>query len=131
MDPYILIIENNLINRELAGSILEKAGIDVRYASDVLSGLIMLTKIRPSLILIGLTLPGMDGVILSQILRNDPDTSDLTIVALVDFSSSDDFDRSLTKFDGHIAVPFDEETLITKVNYFLEKNIAIQNKITL
>lgn len=114
----ILIIENNLINRDLAGKILEANGLDVRYASDALSGLTMLTKVRPTLILIGLSLPKIDGLTLTRILKNDYDTSELKIVALVDLASSDDFSRSLLEFDGHIAIPFEEAIFLKTVKPF-------------
>lgn len=131
MDPFILIIENNLINRKFAGSVLEKEGIDVRYASDAVSGLTMLTKIRPALVLMGLSLPQLSGVILTRILKNDPDTTSLKVIALVDFSSSEDFDRSLKAFDGHLGVPFDKATFLKKVKYYLEKDKRIEKKKTI
>lgn len=128
MSPFILIIENNLINRDLAGNTLEAAGLDVRYASDALSGLTMLTKIRPALILMGLTLPKIDGLTLTRILKNDADTNDLKIVALVDFKSSDDFNRSLLEFDGYITIPFEKTNFLKTVKILLDDNTLIITK---
>jgi len=128
MTPFILIIENNLINRDLAGNTLEAAGLDVRYASDALSGLTMLTKIRPALILMGMALPKIDGLTLTRILKHDPDTNDLKIVALIDFKSSEDFNRSLLEFDGYITVPFEKTNFLKTVKSLLETNTLIITK---
>jgi len=128
MTPFILIIENNLINRDLAGNTLEAAGLDVRYASDALSGLTMLTKIRPALILMGMALPKIDGLTLTRILKHDADTNDLKIVALIDFKSSEDFNRSLLEFDGYITVPFEKTNFLKTVKSLLETNTLIITK---
>ena len=131
MKPFILIIENNSVNRELAGSLLETEGMDVRYASDAESGLTILTKIRPALILVALDLIKVNGLILTQVLKNDPDTKNLSILALVDLNSNspDFFDRSLMVFDGYIPTPLDKESFSKTIKYFLKQQVTTKSKV--
>ena len=122
MMPLILIIETNILNQELTQDLLEKEGFDVRFASDVRSALSMLVKIRPDLILTSLVLPKIDGFTLAQILKNDEDTDDITVVAFTDFRGNDDHEKIIRSgFDGYISLPLEKKVFPKQLNFFLSK----------
>jgi CheY-like chemotaxis protein len=126
MTPSILIIENDIVDRELTEDLIGEEGLDVRFASDVKSALMMLIKIRPVLILTSLTLPKIDGFTLTRILKNDADTCDIVVVALTDFKRDDYYEKIITTgFDGYISLPLDKRTFLEKVNFFLKNNTSI------
>ena|ERR1700746_3317806 len=122
MIPLVLIIETNILNQELTQDLLEKEGFDIRFASDVRSALSMLLKIRPHLILTSLALPKIDGFTLAQILKNDEDTDDITIVAFTDFRDNDDHEKIIRSgFDGYISLPLEKKMFPKQLNFFLTK----------
>lgn len=123
MRPFILIIENNIIDRELALDLFEKREFDIRFASDVKSALIMLLKIRPALILTSLVLPKIDGYTLAQILKNDVETSSITMVAFTDFRQNDDHEKIIRSgFDGYISLPLETRMFSNQIKFFLNRS---------
>ncbi|HEX7678380.1 MAG TPA: response regulator, partial [Thermoanaerobaculia bacterium] len=58
----VLIIEDNPANMTLATFLLQSAGHTVLSAIDAEAGLTMARELQPSLILMDIQLPGMDGL---------------------------------------------------------------------
>ncbi|MGZ4033914.1 MAG: response regulator [Bacteroidia bacterium] len=84
MEPFILIIESRMIERGRLAVLLESKGYNIRFASDATAALRMLIHIRPALIIIGVIMTGLDSFTFTKILKNDDDTRDLKIIALLD-----------------------------------------------
>lgn len=61
---------------------LRSAGYDVRLAADGITGLDLAATLSPSVVVVDLTLPGLDGWELIRLLRRDAATADLPIVVL-------------------------------------------------
>ena len=62
MKPLILIVEDNPLNMELFTDLLEAAGFAVVQARTAEEGLRVAVRLLPALILMDLSLPGMDGL---------------------------------------------------------------------
>ena len=78
----ILIIEDNLLNLELATDLLEANGFVVSSAQTAEEGLRMAREILPDLVLMDFGLPGVDGLCATKDLKADPATRHLTVVGL-------------------------------------------------
>jgi CheY-like chemotaxis protein len=81
-DQTILLIEDNPLNQELATDLLELAGYTVISASNAEEGLQAARSDGVALVLMDISLPGMDGLTATRFLRADPRTSHLPVVAL-------------------------------------------------
>ena len=82
-NPFtILIIEDNPTNLELAKDLLEAAGFIVLSANEAEEGLRVARQILPDLILMDISLPGMDGLSATRELKCDPATTHIPVVAL-------------------------------------------------
>ena len=81
----ILVVEDNGIQRRLAGEVLSAAGHRVTSASAVPPALAAIKSGRPDIVLLDLRLPGVDGLELVRQLKADPATRDIPIVAVTSY----------------------------------------------
>ena len=78
----ILIIEDNLLNLELATDLLEANGFVVWSARTAEEGLRLAREFMPDLVLMDFSLPGMDGLAATRILKNNPLMLSATMVEI-------------------------------------------------
>ena len=78
----ILVVEDNPSNLELTRMVLTGGGYRVEVATDGQEGLLKAKELQPSLILMDLQLPDIDGLTVTRHLKSDPDTSEIKVVAL-------------------------------------------------
>src|SRR5688500_2421679 len=78
----ILVVEDNPANMRLTRDILESLGYRVMGAVDAPTGISLAREHNPALILMDLSLPGMDGLQATEALKRDPQTSHIPVVAL-------------------------------------------------
>jgi CheY-like chemotaxis protein len=108
----ILIVDDNPTNLKLARVVLAGEGYDVRVAVDAEEALAMLDGFHPRLILMDLQLPGMDGLTLTRLLKGDPATSGVAILALTAYAMKGDEEKARQAgCDGYITKPIDTRTL--------------------
>lgn len=90
----ILVVEDNPVNLELVRDLLENYGYDVFTAANGLEALDLAKKTIPDLILMDLQLPGMGGLTVTRLIKEDPQTAHIPIVALTAFAMSHDESRA-------------------------------------
>jgi two-component system chemotaxis sensor kinase CheA len=117
----ILVVDDALTVRELQRSILERAGFEVRVASDGVQALAMLAEERSDLVLTDVEMPRMDGFALTEAIRAQPNLANLPVIVLTSRSSDDDRRRGLEAgADGYIVKSaFDEAALLSAVDRLL------------
>jgi two-component system cell cycle response regulator DivK len=102
----ILIIEDNPANMKLASLLLRHRGHTVLCAVDAETGLTLARGSRPDLILMDIQLPGMDGLAATTLLKRDPVTAAIPVIALTALAMKDDQERSRAAgCDAYIAKP--------------------------
>ncbi len=117
--PIVLIVDDNARNRKLAVDVLQHARFRTLEASTAAEGIAAAARHQPDVILLDLRLPDLDGAKVVGVLRADPGTSRIPILAMTALPIGDD-DAWLTEagFDGSVAKPFDIETLADLVRRF-------------
>ncbi len=78
----ILIVDDEKINIELAGSYLKEEGYKLTYALHAKGALELLHKRKIDLILLDINMPGVDGFEMCKILKEDPETKSIPIIFL-------------------------------------------------
>lgn len=78
----ILIVEDNPTNMKLAAFLLQRGGHLVLMAIDAVSGISQARSEQPDLILMDINLPDLDGLQATRILKADPRTRAIPVVAL-------------------------------------------------
>ena len=102
----ILVIEDNPANMTLATFLLQSADHTVLGATDAETGLTMARDEQPNLNLMDIQLPGMDGLAATRLLKQDPATRGIPVVALTSLAMKGDEERiRAAGCDGYIAKP--------------------------
>jgi two-component system, cell cycle response regulator DivK len=121
MQHKILIVEDNENNRSLFRDILTFHGYGVAVAADGQEGVTLARELMPDLILMDIQMPGMDGITAGGILKGDPATSGLKIIALTSFAMRGDLEKFLAAgFDGYLSKPIRTRELPGLVKRWLE-----------
>jgi CheY-like chemotaxis protein len=107
----ILIVEDNVLNLELATDLLTVAGYSIRQARSGEEGLRLAQLESPALILLDLRMPGLDGYGTLRALKADPRTAVIPTVALTAQAMAGDKEAALAAgFDHYISKPIDTQT---------------------
>lgn len=116
----ILIVEDNRRNMLLIRDLLQLHGHQTLEASDGEEGIARAKAERPDMILMDLQLPGMDGLTATRVLRQDPVTAAIPIVALTAHAMKGDRERALEAgCNGYIAKPIDTRRFLAQIQAFL------------
>jgi two-component system, cell cycle response regulator DivK len=108
----ILIVDDNVQNLKLAQVILANEGYDVWTAADAEDALALLRTSRPKVILMDLQLPGMDGLELTRLLKADPSTRSIRVIALTAYAMKGDEEKALAAgCDAYLSKPIDTDRL--------------------
>ncbi|HEY5003312.1 MAG TPA: response regulator [Ktedonobacteraceae bacterium] len=117
----ILVVEDNPSNMKLVKAILLSEGYEVHLAEDAEVAQIKLATLHPQLILMDIQLPGMDGLTLTRLLKADPHTRDILIVALTAYAMKGDQQKALDAgCDAYIAKPIDRLSFLGSIRQYLD-----------
>lgn len=123
----ILIVEDNAANMKLACLLLETAGHEPLSAGDAETGLAMARAGGVDLILMDIQLPGMDGLTATTLLKTDPATARIPVIALTALAMKED--RARTRAAGcdlYIAKPLRYKEFLLAVESLLTQG-ALQS----
>ena len=108
----VLIVDDNATNAKLVAYVMRDAGFEVDTAGDAVTALARIAAARPRVILMGLQLPGTDGLELARRLKADPATHDIAIIAVTAYAMKGDRERALAAgCDDYVTKPIDTRTL--------------------
>lgn len=115
----IVAVDDSLTVRKIVSISLERIGYRVMTACEGRQGLELIARERPDLILLDITMPGLDGYQVCKAIKQNPDTRKIPIVML---SGKDGFfDKVKGRLAGatdYITKPFREATLAEAVKKF-------------
>lgn len=107
-----MIIEDCLDNRMLLRALLGESYAVTEYASGH-EGLAALAADDPEIVLLDISLPGMDGVEVLRHIRADPFLRQLPVIALTAHAMSNDREKYLAHgFDDYITKPIVDESIL-------------------
>ena len=119
----ILVVDDEADLVELVSYNLKKEGFIVDSASDGETALTKIRKGKYGLLILDLMLPGIQGMELCRILRNDPKTSVLPIIMLT--AKGEEVDRILgleMGADDYMSKPFSPRELVARVKAVLRRS---------
>ena len=110
----LLYVENNQANLQLVAELVaRRSDIFFLGAGDAISGIALARSHQPQVILMDINLPGINGIEALKILREDPATQDIPVLALSAHAMPRDIENSLAEgFFSYLTKPF-------KINEFM------------
>ena len=125
----ILVIDDEKDLIELVRYNLEKEGFDVIAATDGQSGLEVVRKHRPDLVVLDLMMPGLDGLQVCQRLRSDPRSGRIPVIMLT--AKATEADRVVgleLGADDYITKPFSPREVVARVKAVLRRSAPQHNE---
>lgn len=124
MKPFgILIVEDNRDLVELVVKYLDLCGWHATAAASETEVWKQLGRNKPSLILLDISIPGMETFALVSTLKKEPRYADIPIIAVTGMSSARDKNRCIAAgFDKVLAKPFHLDELRRRIECFVNKN---------
>jgi CheY-like chemotaxis protein len=112
----ILLVEDNAMNRDMLSRRLLRSGYAVSMAVDGREGIAMAQTDHPDLILMDLSLPGIDGWEATRLLKSDDATRRIPVIALTAHAMSSDRQRAIEAgCDDYDTKPIDYQRLLLKI----------------
>jgi CheY-like chemotaxis protein len=117
MGQSILLVEDNEDNRIIYATALRYAGYEVIEAITGTEGVHQARAKHPDLVLMDISVPELDGWEATAILKSDPSTRHIPIIAVTAHALQGDEERSLEAgCDGYLAKPIPPAALIAEVD---------------
>jgi two-component system cell cycle response regulator DivK len=116
----VLLVEDNPHNRKIFSGMLTHAGFRVLEADDGNKALAAVAAELPDLILMDLSIPGVDGWECSRRLKADARTTRIPIIALTAHAMRGDEERAMQAgCDGYLSKPVSPKKVVEEVKKFL------------
>jgi two-component system, cell cycle response regulator DivK len=116
----ILLVEDNEMNRDMLSRRLGRRGYDVTIAVDGEQGVAMARSEAPALILMDMSLPGLDGWEATRQIKATPETRGIPVIALTAHAMSGDREKAIAAgCDDFDTKPVDLARLIEKIEALL------------
>jgi len=117
--PIVVLAEDNEDTRRVYGLILRHFGYEVEEATNGAEAVRLVREVRPSLVLMDIGLPNLDGWQASRLLKADPVTARIPLVAFsARVDSTADLGREAS-FDGYLLKPIAPRELVRRVDAYL------------
>lgn len=116
----VLLVEDNPHNRKIFSGMLVHAGYAVVEAEDGHQALAAVEKALPDVILMDLSIPGVDGWEVTRRLKADPRTQKVPIIALTAHAMRGDEERARAAgCDHYLAKPISPKKVVEEVRKIL------------
>src|SRR5438445_6144986 len=112
----VLLVEDNEDNRIVYSTILKHFGYDVTEALNGEEGIAKARAEKPDLILMDISIPIIDGWEATQVLKHDPATKSIPIIALTAHALASDREKAMeVGCDGYLAKPCEPRAVAAAV----------------
>jgi CheY-like chemotaxis protein len=116
----LLLVEDNEDNRIIYSTVLRHLGYTVVEALDGIQAIALARSELPDLILMDISLPEVDGWEATRVLRADPTTRDIPIIALTAHALAGDRERATAVgFTSYLAKPVEPRTVVAEVRRWI------------
>lgn len=116
----VLLVEDNHDNREIYRTYLRFHGYQVTDTANGTEALEIAVRDRPDLVLLDLSIPGMDGITLTRHLKDSPDTGAIPVIALTAHALPEHRERAREAgCDGYLTKPISPSKVLEEIRRLL------------
>ena len=109
----VLLVEDNLVNQQVAAAFLMMAGLDVTLAANGIEAVDWVKRAPFDVVLMDMQMPDMDGVQATRVIRLLPQAARLPIIAMTAAAMEEDKQACLAAgMNAHVAKPIDPAQLM-------------------
>ena len=120
MKKRILVVEDQLDNRQILHDLLTNAEFDIVEAENGEEAISCAKASRPDLILMDIQLPILDGYEATRRLKADADLKSIPIIVVTSYALSGDEEKArLAGCDDYVAKPFSPRLLLAKIKEYV------------
>jgi two-component system, cell cycle response regulator DivK len=120
MSKRILVVEDQLDNRQILRDLLENAGYEMIEAEDGEAALVAAAAHKPDLILMDIQLPILDGYEATRRIKADPELRATPIIVVTSYALSGDETKAREAgCDAYVTKPFSPRNLLAKIREYL------------
>ncbi|MEO9137423.1 MAG: ATP-binding protein, partial [Casimicrobiaceae bacterium] len=124
----VLVVDDNRDVADSTASIMRMNGCDVHVAYDGKAALEFVQRLRPDAVLLDIGLPTIDGYLVAEHIRSQPENVSTMIVAVSGYGQDQDRVRSKSVgFDYHVVKPIDPTVLAGLVGSLRVSRDAARN----
>lgn len=123
---YLLLVEDNVLNQQVAAELLAGVGARVDIADGGVAGVRMVADNpgKYDAVLMDMQMPDIDGLEATRRIRADPRFAGLPIIAMTANASSSDRDSCLEAgMNDHVGKPIDIDTITAKILQHVDQSI--------
>lgn len=118
----VLAVDDEPDNLNLLGDVMEFRGATVKRVENAQEALAAIDEFKPTIILLDLSMPGMDGWEMHRRLRARAELADVPMIAITALAMPHDIERAKDEgFDGYITKPFRVATLLSDLQACVAK----------
>jgi CheY-like chemotaxis protein len=113
----VVVVEDNADSLEMLCSMLSLAGASCHSASDGRAALALVDQVSPSVIILDVGLPHLDGLEVARRIRSNPRHADACLIALTGYGLSSDREATANAgFDHHLVKPVEPVALLKLIS---------------
>jgi two-component system, cell cycle response regulator DivK len=128
-EQRVLLVEDNEDNRTIYSTMLRHLGYQVIEAVDGVEAVALARSEHPDIILMDISIPGIDGWEATRILREDPSTRATPIIALTAHALADDRERAAeVGFSSYLAKPIEPNAVVAEVRRLIGGDVGARTK---
>ncbi|HEX9149577.1 MAG TPA: response regulator [Thermoanaerobaculia bacterium] len=121
----ILLVEDNEMNRDMLSRRLVRSGYEVVMAVQGEEGVALARTVSPDIVLMDMSLPVMDGWEATRLLKGDPATREIPVIALTAHAMSGDREKAREAgCDDFDTKPVEYARLLSKIEGLLQRRKA-------
>jgi pilus assembly protein CpaE len=127
--PRVLVVDDDPMLAKLVQITLSKAGYTIVTANDGIECLRKTKRDKPDLIILDVSMPGIDGFEVARRIRKDPTTKNIPILML---TGRNDASNKVQAFsigvDDYLTKPFDINELVARVSSLLGRSLPVKKE---
>ncbi len=124
-----LIVDNEPYYLKLVEKFFTAKGAEVYLAENGKEGLALLEVIKPTFVLLDLSMPEMNGWEMLEAIRKNKAIATIPVIAVTGLASQEDRRRALEAgFDSYLIKPFHLDLMITTIKNCLNRSKGIDQK---
>jgi len=118
----ILVVDDDIMTQNMLKTTLAKAGYNPIVASNGMEAIRLATERLPSIVILDIMMPGIDGGEVADILRKDPKTREIPIIFLSSLISKQE-EKIGSKKDivSFLSKPYNREILLNEIRNYLTR----------